>query len=158
VATITQALPGTPSAATIVRAYMTEVASRYYGRPATQAEIDQALREEPYDDLAGETGVFFIAIREEKPVACAGARFTATAAELTKVFTQPAQRGRGIGRQLIGRVEAAARDLGLSSVRLDTRSELAEACALYERLGFRQVPAFNEEPYSDRWYSKSLTP
>lgn len=35
----------------IVRAYMTEVASRYYCRPAPLSEVDQALKDEPYDDL-----------------------------------------------------------------------------------------------------------
>jgi hypothetical protein len=27
---------------------------------------------------------------------------------------------------------------------------------MYERNGFERVHAFNDEPYSDRWYSKTL--
>lgn len=36
-------------------------------------------------------------------------------------------------------------------------SKLKEACALYERSGFEPVVVFNDEPYSDRWYTKALT-
>ena len=46
--------------------------------------------------------------------------------------------------------------VGARTVRLDTRGELAEACALYERLGYARVPPFNADPYSDRWYAKGL--
>jgi len=53
-------------------------------------------------------------------------------------------------------VEQACRDRGVGTIRLDTRAELEEACALYERVGFVRVEPFNNEPYSDRWYVKSL--
>ncbi len=75
-------------------------------------------------------------------------------AELTKVFSEA--RGRGVGRQLVSAVERACVELGIDVVRLDTRGELAEACALYERLGYRRVGPFNAEPYSDRWYAKQV--
>lgn len=152
------ALPGAPASDVIVRAYMSDVASRYHGRPASKEEVDQALHDEPYDDLSGETGVFLIALEAGEPVACAGARFDGSAAELTKVFTLPAWRGRGVGTGLIARLEEIARARGLRTLRLDTRSDLVEACALYEHLGFLQVPAFNDEQYSDRWYAKDLLP
>jgi hypothetical protein len=35
----------------VLREYMTDVASRYYGRPATREEVDAALRDDPSDDL-----------------------------------------------------------------------------------------------------------
>lgn len=148
--------PDSAAAAAIVHAYLTEVASRWYGRAATPAEIERAAAEEPFDDLQGPTGVFLLARDEGDAVACAGARFLGEVAELTKVFTLPSRRGRGAGAQLIARIEDLCRERGLSLIRLDTRAELAEACALYEWLGYVQVDAFNDEPYSDRWYAKRL--
>ncbi|GAA1523651.1 GNAT superfamily N-acetyltransferase [Microbacterium ginsengiterrae] len=153
---LSETRPSDPHATEIVRSYMTEVASRYYGRPASADEIDQALAEEPYDDLHGTSGLLLVVVDDDRPVACAGARMLGDIAELTKVFTLPSHRGRGLSRALLEQVEVACRERGVSVLRLDTRSELAEACALYERLGFEQMEPFNAEPYSDRWYAKSI--
>ena len=154
--TIETVHPDEPVAESILRRYTTDVASRWYGRPATEDEVDQALRDEPSDDLTGTTGVLLVALDDGEPVGCAGARFLGDVAELTKVFTRGEARGRGVGRQLVQAVERACVELGIDVVRLDTRGELAEACALYERLGYRRVGPFNAEPYSDRWYAKQV--
>ena len=150
--------PVSSVAETIIRAYMFEVVSRYHGRAATPDEIEQALADEPWGDLEGSTGVFLVAFDEGVPVACAGLRFDGDTAiaELTKLFTVEKRRGEGIGSRLLLRLEETARGRGSQALRLDTRSSLSEACRLYERLGFEQVPPFNEERYSDRWYSKVL--
>ena len=170
---------GAPNAETVVRTYLGEVASRWYGRPVTAAEVERALRDEPYDDLVGGTGVFLTARDADEVVACAGARFVGggagggaggggdgtdgggadavgLVAEVTKVFTVPAHRGRGAGSALLRALEQTCRDRGAALLRLDTRAELAEACALYERLGYVRVEPFNDEPFSDRWYAKTL--
>lgn len=156
--TIEIGIPGTADADGIVRTYLTEVVSRYHGRPATHRERDAVLADEPYDDLQGDTGILLLARDDDAVVACAGARFVDGHAELTKVFTLPEARGRGIARRLVLQVEEAALDRGLRSLRLDTRSDLVEACAMYESLGFRPVEAFNDAPYADRWYRKDLAP
>lgn len=148
--------PGSMVSDAIVRAYLTEVASRWYGRAATSDEVDRALHEEPYDDLQGDSGVFVVASDGGAVVACVGVRFVDEVGELTKVFTLPEHRGRGVGSALLRHVEDVCRARGTTSLRLDTRAELAEACALYERLGFVRVAPFNDDPYSDRWYAKSL--
>jgi len=54
-------------------------------------------------------------------------------------------------------VESRARDMGLASLRLDTRSDLVESQRLYESLGFRDTAPYSGGPFSDRWYSKDLT-
>ncbi|MDP9737483.1 MULTISPECIES: GNAT family N-acetyltransferase [unclassified Curtobacterium] len=154
--TIETVLPGAPAAVRILRRYTSEVASRWYGRPATEDEVDQALHDEPSDDLTGTTGVLLVALDDGGPVACAGARFRGDVAELTKVFTVGEARGRGIGRRMVRAAERACAERGVGTVQLDTRGELSEACALYERLGYRRVEPFNDEPYSDRWYRRSL--
>jgi GNAT superfamily N-acetyltransferase len=149
-------LPGTPASDAIVRSYMTDVVSRYHGRPASPEEVNQALRDEPYTDLCGATGTFLTAVKDGAAVACAGARFAGDVAELTKVFTLHASRGKGLGTRLLQHLETTCRERGIRTIRLDTRADLVEACALYEHLGFVRVDAFNQEPYSDRWYAKTL--
>lgn len=148
--------PGAGRADAIVRDYLTEVASRWFGRAATPAEVDRATLDEPFDDLQGDSGLFVVASDGGAVVACAGVRFVGVVGELTKVFTLPDCRGRGVGSALLRHVAEVSRARGITSLRLDTRAELAEACALYERLGFVQVAPFNDDPYSDRWYAKVL--
>jgi putative acetyltransferase len=53
-------------------------------------------------------------------------------------------RGQGIGRDLLTRLEAAARALGLSRLVLETGIRQTEALALYRRAGFTDIPAYGE--------------
>jgi hypothetical protein len=41
-------------------------------------------------------------------------------------------------------------------LRLETNRALAEAIALYRAAGYREVAAFNDEPYAHHWFEKSL--
>lgn len=154
--TIVTVSPTTALAADIVWEYMADVAAQWYQRPATDDELSQALRDEPYGDLQGPTGVLLVAVESGRPVGCAGVRFLDGVAELTKVFAVPAHRGRGIGSRLLRAAEQICRQRSMGTVRLDTRAALAEACAMYERNGYERVAPFNDQPYSDRWYSKTL--
>ena len=53
-------------------------------------------------------------------------------------------------------LEAAARDMGLRTLRLDTNRALTEAHALYRKEGFREVARFNDNPYAHHWFEKRL--
>jgi GNAT superfamily N-acetyltransferase len=53
----------------------------------------------------------------------------------------PAWRRRGVGRMLMGALEAAAWDAGYRSVCLETHAQWTEAVQLYEALGYRLQPA-----------------
>jgi hypothetical protein len=54
-------------------------------------------------------------------------------------------------------VEEAARERAVGKLRLGSGSHLSEAQQLYVRTGYREVPAFNNGRFSDRWYEKPLT-
>ena len=60
--------------------------------------------------------------------------------ELVKVYLRPAARGTGLGRRLIERSLAWAREAGFQQVYLETLPELTQAVPLYERLGFEYLP------------------
>jgi len=44
----------------------------------------------------------------------------------------------------------------VSILRLDTRHDLVEARSLYAAHGYREVPAFNDAPYAEHWFTKAV--
>jgi GNAT superfamily N-acetyltransferase len=61
-----------------------------------------------------------------------GGRF----ALLDELFIADAHRGRGLGRQVLARLEEACRDLGVMALRLEVERANRGARRLYERVGF----------------------
>ncbi|MFD5871004.1 GNAT family N-acetyltransferase [Streptomyces sp. NPDC060322] len=146
-----------PDAALLLRDYYDEVASRYWGRPATAEEIDDGLRDDGVDRLAPPTGAFLMGRHGNKPAGCVGLRLVdAVTAELTRVFVRPAFRSTGGGGLLLAGIEDAARAYGVRWIRLDTRNDLVEARGLYAKHGYGEVPAFNQGPYAEHWFAKEL--
>jgi GNAT superfamily N-acetyltransferase len=155
----------TPPADDIARralwAYFDEVASRYYGRSATSDEIATAMKESPSDDLAPPAGLLLIATAGDGDgdvlLGCAGLRLLPERlAEVTRVYVVPAARRQGVGARFMASLEDHARRLGVCALRLDTRHDLTEARRLYTRLGYREVPAFNDDLYAEHWFAKTL--
>lgn len=57
---------------------------------------------------------------------------------------------------VVGRVAwASACGVLLRRIR-STNSSLIEAIGLYQAAGYREVVAFNNEPYADHWFEKTL--
>jgi putative acetyltransferase len=59
--------------------------------------------------------------------------------ELVKMYLLPEVRGIGLGKKLIGDCLQAAKELGYSSVYLETMPELKKALNVYETFGFRYL-------------------
>ncbi|WP_218134892.1 GNAT family N-acetyltransferase [Amycolatopsis xylanica] len=141
----------------VMRDYMVEIASRYYGRPVTDDELEASLAVAPLTGLEPPTGVFLLARNNGKIAGCVGVRVvTPGLAELTKMFVQPHSRREGGGSQLLAAAEDAARALGATTIRLDTRSDLTEARAMYARHGYTETPPHNADQYAEHWFRKSL--
>jgi ribosomal protein S18 acetylase RimI-like enzyme len=150
--------PESEDARSVLRSYFDDIVSRYYGRQATADEIDSAMRDSPSDDLAPPRGLLLVARWEGAAIGCAGLRLLPSSlAEVKRVFVAPAGRGRGIASRLLRELEVAAHDHGVSRLRLDTRHDLVEARRLYARHRYEEVPAFNDDPYADHWFEKTLT-
>jgi putative acetyltransferase len=62
-------------------------------------------------------------------------------AELVKLYLMPEQRGKGIGRMLMERSFESAREFGYSQVYLESMPELNKAIDIYEKAGFKFIPA-----------------
>jgi ribosomal protein S18 acetylase RimI-like enzyme len=73
---------------------------------------------------------------------------------IKRMWVSPELRGTGLGRRLLLGLEEEASRLGVGLLRLETNKTLEEAQALYRRNGYREVPAFNDDPYADHWFEK----
>ncbi|GAA2788786.1 GNAT family N-acetyltransferase [Saccharopolyspora taberi] len=148
---------GDETSVRLLRTYIDEMASRYYGRPATPAEVDSALAEDPSDDLTPPDGVFLVARRDGEAVGCVAMRLLSPEiGEIKRMYVAREVRGLGCGGRLLAAVEAHARTLGARRLRLDTRHDLVEARALYAKHGYAEIPPYAERRYADHWFEKIL--
>ena len=76
------------------------------------------------------------------------------AAEMKRLFVRRAFRGFGLGRQLAEAILEAATRLGYDCVLLDTLDEMESARALYEDLGFEEIPPYYHNPLQGAHYLK----
>lgn len=80
---------------------------------------------------------------------------------LGKLAVEPGMQGRGYGKTLIALAEIRCRALGLPVLELETRVELVENHAVFQRLGFtetgRKAHAGFDRPTSIT-FAKALTP
>ncbi|MGW4045434.1 GNAT family N-acetyltransferase [Streptomyces sp. NPDC004721] len=150
-----------PVAAALWRAYYTEVSDRWYllheGRRTDPDELEREIAATTGAELAPPTGQLLLARYDGTPAGTAGIRLLdAERAELTRVFLREEMRGKGGAALLVTAAEDAARALGARRMILDTRSDLAEARALYARLGYTENGRHNDDPYAEHWFGKAL--
>jgi len=111
------------------------------------------------EKLLREGVAFFVARIEGQAAGCGGVQIYGTEyAELKRMYVRPRFRGRGLGRQVLDRLAAHAREQGVALLRLETGIHQPEAIGLYEASGFRRRPPFGpyrEDPLS-LYYEKSL--
>jgi len=89
---------------------------------------------------------FFLARLEDLAVGCGGVALFDDYAEVKRMYTRPAARGRGVGKALLRRIEDEARGANKLVLRLETGTYQQEAVGLYERMGFRPRGPFG--PYA----------
>src|SRR5580692_622822 len=144
--------PRLPAARTCIAAYFAELGERFAGGfdPAASIPADDA-------ELTPPAGLLLVAELHDEPVGCGGVMLhQGEPAHIRRMWVAPALRGLGLGRRLLGELEALARSAGAPAVRLETNGALAEAIAMYRSAGYREVPPFNAEPYAHHWFEKAL--
>ena len=144
--------PAHDDAQRCLRAYEAELNERF----DAGFEVDSALPL-PADDMRPPAGCFLVAYRDGEAIACGGLKLHGTdPAEIKRLWVAGEARGLGVGRRLLAELEAHAAALGHRLVRLDTNRTLTEAIAMYRSSGYREIPAFNDEPYAHHWFEKDL--
>ena len=112
------------------------------------------------DELAAlrlPAGLFLLASLQGDPIGCGGLKLQSPEAPYVKrMWVSPSARGLGLGRRLLGELEARAAAAGGDAVRLETNATLTEAIAMYRSSGYVEVAPFNDEPYAHHWFEKSL--
>ena len=76
------------------------------------------------------------------------------ASEMKRLYVRKAFRGFGLGRQLAEAILDEARRAGYSCVLLDTLDDMEAARALYEELGFEEIPPYYHNPHAGAHYLK----
>lgn len=85
--------------------------------------------------------------------------FAPTVGEMKRLFVRDFARGHGLGRALAERLVAEAYAIGYTCIRLDTLPDrMPAANALYDALGFREIPAYYSNPLPGvRYLERTLT-
>lgn len=143
---------GHPDARSCLRAYFAEL-----GRRLSDG-FDPELSTPVADvEMRPPAGLFLLASLYGEPVGCGALRFHEDeAAEIKRMWVGEAVRGLGVGRRMLAELESHARARGARAVRLETNRSLTEAIAMYRSSGYREVGAFNAEPYAHHWFEKEL--
>jgi putative acetyltransferase len=79
----------------------------------------------------------------------------ANACEMKRLYVRPDHRGSGLGRVLAEATLDAARQQGYDCILLDTLNDMESARALYQELGFVEVPPYYYNPIPGAHYLKA---
>jgi ribosomal protein S18 acetylase RimI-like enzyme len=132
---------------------------------AASLQVDLAFQEFQHelDNLPGEYatphGAVLLAWVEGSLAGCCALRplhssHYANAAEMKRLYVRPSFRKMGLGRQLTEAILDVARSSAYSCVLLDTLDDMEAARALYEDLGFEEIPPYYHNPYAGAHYLK----
>ena len=79
-----------------------------------------------------------------------------TICELRKMYFVPSARGLGLGKQILQRAIARARELGFKQIVLETSSKLIAANRLYAKFGFEPAESDHLASRADQFYKLDL--
>ena len=110
-------------------------------------------------DYAEPRGALLLALVDGEIAGCCALRPLddvdyGNASEMKRLYVRKAFRGFGLGRQLAEAVLETARRLGYACVLLDTLNDMEAARALYEELGFQEIPPYYHNPIAGAHYLK----
>jgi DNA-binding MarR family transcriptional regulator/GNAT superfamily N-acetyltransferase len=109
------------------------------------------------DEFEPPCGAFLIMTLHGEAVGCGGLkRLSEERAYIKRMWISPAVRGLRLGRRLLEALEQKAANLGYRIVCLETHKSLEEAQRLYRSAGYRKVEPFNDDPYADLWFERTL--
>lgn len=110
-------------------------------------------------EYAEPRGALLLARVDGIPAGCCALRPLDTvdysnACEMKRLFVRPEFRRLGLGRQLVEKTMDTARMAGYDCLLLDTLSDMETARALYQELGFEEIPPYYFNPIEGAHYLK----
>ena len=127
---------------------------------AYQNELKRNLSFQQFDEelndlrkiYVHDKAAIFVLLNEEKQTyaACVGLKeIQAGICEMKRLYVAPAFRQKGYGQVLTKHIIEEGRQMGFKSMVLDTLEELKPAIRLYKKLGFKEIEAYNDNPFED---------
>lgn len=139
------------TSAALQSAFFEDIATRYPGWQPTSSQNVEVHA------LAPPRGVWLVAYLDDRAVGCGGLQaLDSETAEIRRIFLDGPARGRGIGRSLLGELEAHARRIGYRRIRLTTGDDQPEALGLFVSAGYREIPRFTDGAFTRHWMEKAL--
>jgi GNAT superfamily N-acetyltransferase len=90
-------------------------------------------------------GTFLVARDGDRAIGCGAIRLLdQTTAEVKRMYVEPDRQGKGVGWVVLTSLEAAARQLGVRRLILETGVHQTAAISLYRRAGFTQIECWGE--------------
>ena len=106
----------------------------------------------PIHKTTAQNSVFLVGYIKEKAVACGAiSQLSDGVAEIKRVYVKPKMRGQGLSKLLLTRLEQEARQMGFTTLRLETGTRQPESLGLYRKAGYINIPKFGEyinDPFS----------
>jgi putative acetyltransferase len=125
--------------ATIIRDTLTEFKANKPGTVYFDDTTDHLS-----DVFTVEGSIYFVAEMDGEIIGGGGIYPTANlhvgTCELVKLYLSPKARGKGIGKLLMEKCIATAKELGYKKIYLETMPELTIAIPMYEKFGFIYLP------------------
>jgi putative acetyltransferase len=114
---------------------------RYFESTGEFADMDQVETHYFKND-----GLFLAALDEDTLIGSGAIRkLDSETAELKRMWLLESHHGMGIGYQIIKRLFEFARTNGYRRIRLQTSPEQTRALAFYKKLGFYEIPSYNDK-------------
>jgi len=86
-----------------------------------------------------------VAYQNDVPVGCGAIKpFSATEAEVKRMYVHPDYRKRGIAAKIVTELENWATEIGFSATVLETGKKQPEAIALYQKIGYQITPNYGQ--------------
>lgn len=110
------------------------------------------------EEMAEPSTTVFVARDNGQAVACGALKRYGRIGEVKRMYTRPEYQGRGIGGQIVARIEELACAEGLTQLVLETGDRHYAAYRVYERAGFRRCGPVLDYPDSvwSVFYEKPL--
>ena len=143
--------PRTPGAREALTQYLAEIVRRGAVRSVAAGEVDNV------DDYTPPGGRFLVVSRGGTVIGCGAVRsMTRDTGEVKRMWIHPEARGAGLGSRLLDALIAQSRELGHTTLLLDTSVVLTEARALYAKHGFEAIEPYNDNPDATHFFCKEL--
>ena len=111
--------------------------------------------ENPEDKYGMPWGRLYIAFYENQVAGCIALRkLNDTQCEMKRLYVKPEFMNKGIAKMLVEKVISDSKEIGYSSMLLDTLPFLQTAIKMYKKIGFYEIGCYNDSPLDNTIYMK----